>query len=812
MRNYRIVRVSNNVYRTFVDALYHEKPELVTQSYAAQLGAMFERAFMYSNSFSNEMNALGNNAYEIIWDAHRAQDTWAAEHGLNIDDYNRYLTILLRQIESLQPEILYFQGYCPFPPDIFDEVRRRCPFIKVVALYMGFPQPKEILSKMDVVFIASPSFRKLCNEVNIPSHVVYHAFDSDAMRKWDLGARDAMYDFTFVGASGYDHRRIHGTALPDIYRSRYEILLATMQRSNLIAWEFTHEPSTRRWSDAVPERLKVIARSWIIKQSKETLNRLLALEPAVRSETGQAFINIIRSVYSEEADLEKIAEATGKETVKPLRSLYPARCPAPVFGLDMYKVLSQSRVTLNTHTDAADGCVANLRLFEATGVGTCLLTDTGSNMADLFEADSEVATYSSVDELLEKADYLLSHENARKEIAEAGRRRTFASHTIKNRCERIHTILSDTLVKAELRPLEKPVAKPETPVHVVTHVLTETDMENYMNITIRNHIADEGLGGIKGVKGLSYYLFTLSGFRENILASPLFARLKKLLPVKIVVLDNMAPDKNILLAAYRRKAIATAADQRAALIFADPDLLFSSGSFKKLYEMACHDKKYLVMIPDVPIDRSKALGRIGKQFKNDSKMAFSSRELADMAIKYLSATVPRSPFGAYFHRGQLSSYCLPVNGEGLLVRAFDWRPIMTWPRSVSFYDWDNLVPDRVDTDIYFNAAPSPWDVQIVGDSDEIAILRLAGNTNKQPHSKGKNLNRPAGLRAAGSDHRRYLRFAYRLHSDKLSPNWQKAEHNSGKRISRFIRYLETWSLVKDAAFFITNVVSRSSKK
>ena len=45
-------------------------------------------------------------------------------------------------------------------------------------------------------------------------------------------------------------------------------------------------------------------------------------------------------------------------------------------------------------------------LFETTGVGSCLVTDEGSNMSDLFVPDEEVITYESYDELMEKLAYL----------------------------------------------------------------------------------------------------------------------------------------------------------------------------------------------------------------------------------------------------------------------------------------------------------------------------------------------------------------------------------------------------------------------
>jgi spore maturation protein CgeB len=99
----------------------------------------------------------------------------------------------------------------------------------------------------------------------------------------------------------------------------------------------------------------------------------------------------------------------------------------------MYKVLSNSRISLNTHIDVAGSFAANMRLFEATGVGSCLVTDYKSNLADFFKIDEEVVTYKSASECISKIKFLLSNENERKKIAIAGQKRTLSDHTYSNR-------------------------------------------------------------------------------------------------------------------------------------------------------------------------------------------------------------------------------------------------------------------------------------------------------------------------------------------------------------------------------------------
>lgn len=75
----------------------------------------------------------------------------------------------------------------------------------------------------------------------------------------------------------------------------------------------------------------------------------------------------------------------------------------------------------------------NMRLLEATGVGTCLLTDDLANIRYYFEPDKEIVTYKSIPEAVEKIKYLLSHDKERKAIALAGQKRTLEQYSLEAR-------------------------------------------------------------------------------------------------------------------------------------------------------------------------------------------------------------------------------------------------------------------------------------------------------------------------------------------------------------------------------------------
>ena len=131
----------------------------------------------------------------------------------------------------------------------------------------------------------------------------------------------------------------------------------------------------------------------------------------------------------------------------PLRAAYRG----PAWGLEMYNTLYNARISLNHHIDTAENYANNMRLFEATGVGSFLLTDQKSNLADLFEPGKEVAAYRSVEECIELAEYYLSHEDERRAIAQAGQQRTLSEHSYYRCMQDFVALLDGYLARARSR-------------------------------------------------------------------------------------------------------------------------------------------------------------------------------------------------------------------------------------------------------------------------------------------------------------------------------------------------------------------------
>lgn len=116
------------------------------------------------------------------------------------------------------------------------------------------------------------------------------------------------------------------------------------------------------------------------------------------------------------------------------------------WGLGMFNILYNSKITMTKHIDSVAGDYANnMTLFEATGVGTLLITDEKKNLAELFNVNEEIVTYKDAEDLATKIKYYLAHEDEREKIALAGQRRTLKDHSYKVRVAELITIVNKYL-------------------------------------------------------------------------------------------------------------------------------------------------------------------------------------------------------------------------------------------------------------------------------------------------------------------------------------------------------------------------------
>jgi spore maturation protein CgeB len=153
------------------------------------------------------------------------------------------------------------------------------------------------------------------------------------------------------------------------------------------------------------------------------------------SELHTARTSLIETLCQEIPEMRIFApSARGLPRTSPIHHCYAG----PAYGLDMFRVLARSQVTINHH-GFPEPHANNMRLFEATGVGTLLLTDNKPDLVQYFNVGSEVMTYNTSTGCLRAI--VNTSPTTRDEVAASGQRRTLAAHTWDQRISELLTLL-----------------------------------------------------------------------------------------------------------------------------------------------------------------------------------------------------------------------------------------------------------------------------------------------------------------------------------------------------------------------------------
>lgn len=113
--------------------------------------------------------------------------------------------------------------------------------------------------------------------------------------------------------------------------------------------------------------------------------------------------------------------------------------PVDYYDMAPY-VFKTARINLNISLRSIKSGVP-LRAFDIMGSGGFLLTNYQADFADCYVADEDFVYYESKNDLLDKINYYLNHEDERTEIAANGFQKTAAHHTYHHRIEEILTCL-----------------------------------------------------------------------------------------------------------------------------------------------------------------------------------------------------------------------------------------------------------------------------------------------------------------------------------------------------------------------------------
>lgn len=416
---YRLVRVAR-YYSDYIDQ--HDSFGEKTGSYDEQLADILKDGYHWSDFMSQALKKLDVDSTEIIANALPLQKQWIQENQPQQADHSwDEEEIVLLQLEHLDPEVLFmFDWSEKYGPAFIQACKEKCKNLKLVVGWCGEAHPTpDFFANHDIILSCAPDTVEFFNQNGCRSKQLHHAFSPAIIEKTENASNYDTHSVGFLGSI------IYGSSF---HLSRAELIAELLEDFELLLFGKVSTITQSKLDYGSPFK-RMLRKSYA--QFGHQLNSL-GLTALTQKLPGK---NVIKT-HSDHIKYKNLFEK--------LRAV----CKPPAFGLEMYNTLKSFYICLNAHGPSQ--YASNMRMFEATGIGTCLLTDHKQNLTKLFSPDTEVVTYRSYDECQEKIQYLINHSNERDAIASAAQKRVLKEHTFEHRAPLLLDIITQELKQARV--------------------------------------------------------------------------------------------------------------------------------------------------------------------------------------------------------------------------------------------------------------------------------------------------------------------------------------------------------------------------
>lgn len=211
--------IVDHYYQKFLKDLYIDQPDLARLSYSEQYEYLMGKSFGISNFYSLNLSKLGHEAAEIIFNCEPLQLQWAGEHTLSVSPNRlrlsfsrwhgipllrprrdrRWLSeILLAQIKTYKPDVLYLQDIGKLPVELLREARNYVRLI--VAQHASKIDPIWPLEEYDLVLSSIPEMVDYIRGKGKKSESFRLGFGERILER--LGELNQEYEVVFVGSYG----------------------------------------------------------------------------------------------------------------------------------------------------------------------------------------------------------------------------------------------------------------------------------------------------------------------------------------------------------------------------------------------------------------------------------------------------------------------------------------------------------------------------------------------------------------------------------------------------------------------------------
>ena len=346
-------------YPEYFNSLNNQKNNLKKLNYNQHLKLLMSDHFGWSDSISYYLKKNHNfEANEVIYNYKSLQNKWIKNI---LKDSNSNLTfseILKKQIEFYNPDIVFAHSY-----NVIDVVYEYLQTRKKKYYIIGYDgiglNNFNIYQNCNAVVSCLSASAEYYNKNSKKSLYLPHGFDKRILDKLDK--KSLKNEIVFTGGI---NNLLHIKRVNFLYKISKEININLFLGIN-----------------------------------NNYRNLFVSFSKYLNNKDGITFFDFLKYLYFK-------------------KYLYKNDMGA-LYGIGMFNVLQNHLISLNNHINSAQE-IANMRVFETTGVGTLLFTDNKNNSSQFFENDKEIITYVNFNDAIDKLNYLLKNKNVIESIARAG--------------------------------------------------------------------------------------------------------------------------------------------------------------------------------------------------------------------------------------------------------------------------------------------------------------------------------------------------------------------------------------------------------
>lgn len=218
------IAIIDTYYAKFLAHHVSLHPDVYQLTYSEQLDNLVGTCFGTADFYSIHLNNLGLETVNLIGNHRILQERWAKEHGVNYYSlFNQIPTqllrlpilgtvlqrlpnlqdILLKQVETLKPDVLYCQDIGFIPPRLLHAIRKNCRLL-IGQIASPLP-PDDFLRPYDLILTSFPHFVSKLRNMGIASEYFRIAFEPRVLEL--VRPLSEKYSITFVGGFSRNHNK-----------------------------------------------------------------------------------------------------------------------------------------------------------------------------------------------------------------------------------------------------------------------------------------------------------------------------------------------------------------------------------------------------------------------------------------------------------------------------------------------------------------------------------------------------------------------------------------------------------------------------